>query len=289
MISRLRKATPLILIALILFSCWSAQAEENLGLGSKSSLWRIKSQKNTIYLQGSLHLLKSDSYPLNASIEKAFDDSEILVSEADLRRMTDPKTQQLILTKGILAQGDSLENQLSNETYDLAKQETAELGIDISAFKQLKPWMFSMTITITKLQKLGFNPQHGLDMYFFSKALKAGKQIMGLETIEYQLDLFDSLPTAEQDALVCQTLKDLDVLQEKANSLVEAWSIGDVKRMEAILLKSFREYPTIYGLLITKRNKNWASQIESFLKQTDNYIILVGVGHLVGENGLVDP
>jgi acetyl-CoA decarbonylase/synthase complex subunit alpha len=182
-------------------------------------------------------LLKSDNYPLNASIEKAFEDSQIIVLEADPRKMSDPKTQQLILTKGMLAQGDSLEDQLSKETYDLAKQKTSELGMDISAFNQLKPWMFSMTITIIELQKLGFNPQHGLDMYFFSKGLKDGKQIMGLETIEYQLDLFDSLSTAEQDALVRQTLKDLDIIQEKTDSLVEAWSIGDIKRVEAICTK----------------------------------------------------
>jgi len=287
MISRIRKSTVIIVIALTFFSYFSAQAEESSSAGSKSSLWRIKSQKNTIYLQGSLHLLKSDNYPLNASIEKAFEDSQILVLEADPRKLRDPETQQMMLTKGMLAQGDSLEDQLSKETYDLAKQKTSELGMDISAFNQLKPWMFSMIITIIELQKLGFNPKHGLDMYFFSKALKAGKQIMGLETIEYQLDLFDSLSAADQGALVRQTLKDLDIIQEKSDSLVEAWSIGDIKRVEAILLKSFREYPTIYGLLITRPNKNWVSRIESFLKQTDNYMIVVGVGHLAGENGLV--
>ena len=76
-------------------------------------------------------LLKSENYPLNASIEKAFEDSQVLVLEADLREANDPKTQQLMREKGLLPQGETLEQKLSKETYDLAKKKTSRLGREI--------------------------------------------------------------------------------------------------------------------------------------------------------------
>ena len=286
--SRPRKIFAPIIIALMFTSLWSAQTAENLEAGSKNSLWKVKSENNTIYLQGSVHLLKSDNYPLDPSIEKAFETSQVLVLEADLRTMSDPKVQQLMITKGMLPQGYSLEDRLSRGTFELAKKEMQELSIDISAFMQFKPWMFAMSLVTVKLQKLGFTPEYGVDMYFLSRAIKSGKKIVGLETLEYQIDLFDTLTPTQQDALVLQTLKDLDIIEERINSIVMAWSSGDVKTMEEIMVESFKEYPTIYALLITKRNENWVSQIETLLHQTDNYMIVVGALHLVGENGLVE-
>lgn len=285
--SRFRKISTLIIIALTLTLYCSTQAAHHLGVGKKKSLWRVRSQSNTIYLQGSIHLLKSDNYPLDPSIEEALKDSQVLVLEADLRTMGDPKVQQLMITKGILPQGSSLESQLSRETYVLAKKEMQELGVDISLFKQFKPWMFAMTVTVTRLQRLGFNSQYGVDMYLMSQAINTGKEIMGLEKLEYQVELLDTLTAREQDALVRQTFQDLDIIEEKVNSIVAAWSIGDVNTMEAIMLESFRKYPAIYRHLIANRNENWVSQIESFLKRRDNYMVVVGVLHLIGEDGLV--
>jgi uncharacterized protein YbaP (TraB family) len=221
-------------------------------------------------------------------IEEALEDSQVLVLEADLRTMGDPKIQQLMITKGMLPHGYSLEDQLSRETYGLAKKEMQDLGMDISLFKQFKPWMFAMSVTVARLQKLGFNSQYGVDMYLMSRAINTGKQIIGLETLEYQFDLFDTLTTREEDALVRHTFKDLDIIEEKVNSIVTAWSTGDVNTMEEIMLESFKKYPTIYRHLIANRNKNWVSQIESLLKRRDNYMVVVGVLHLIGKDGLVE-
>ena len=127
--------------------------------GSKNTLWRVSSGGNSIYLLGSLHLLKRENYPLNETIEKAFNDSQTLVLEVDMKSMTDPTTQQMMLSRGMLPQGDSIDKRVSKETYELAKKKTQELGLDISAFKQFKPWFFAMTLTVIKLQSLGFNPQ----------------------------------------------------------------------------------------------------------------------------------
>ena len=180
----LRKVKAGLLIAFALCLGCIANAEQNISANTKNTLWRVSSEKNSVYLLGSLHLLKSDNYPLDNSIDRAFDDSQILVLEVDLSSQTDPKTQHMMLAKGMLPEGDSLDKRISKKTYELARAKTAELGLDIAAFKQFKPWFFTMTLVLTKLQTLGFSPQYGLDLHFFKKATQSGKQVLGLETFE---------------------------------------------------------------------------------------------------------
>jgi len=284
----LRKLKTILLFGLIFCCLYSAYAQENLNVSSKNSLWRVKSKSNSIYLLGSLHLLRSDNYPLSDIIEKAFEDSQTLVLEVDLKSMNDPETQLMMLAKGIFADGQTLEESIGRKAYELAKTKTEELGIDIVMFKDFKPWLFAITLTTIKLQSLGFEPQYGLDSYFYSKAKQAGKQVVALETPEYQMDLFDKMSTADQESLVSETLLKLDIVEMKMNTILDAWSSGDIKEMEATLLKSTKEYPELYKTLITNRNKAWLAKIESFLSEKGNYMILVGAGHLVDNKGLLE-
>ncbi len=255
---------------------------------TRNTLWGIKSETNVVYLLGSLHLLKSENYPVDPQIEFAFRDSQVIVFEFDLREMEQQKNQELMFKKGTLPQGESLKNRLSNETYTLAHKKCAQLGLDIAAFQQLKPWLFSITITMMELQRLGFNPQFGLDKYLFAKAIKTNKRIMGLETIEYQIDLFDRLPEKTQDALVMQTLRDFDVIEEQASSMIEAWSVGDLVKLEALLHENLKEFPAIYEALFSRRNKNWISKIESLFGKPEHYMVVIGAGHLVGDGGILE-
>ena len=284
----LRKLNISLLIGLTLCCFYYAYAQEEPKVSSKNILWRIGSQNNSVYLLGSIHLLKSDNYPLNDIIENAFEDSQILVLEIDLESMMDPEIQRTMLMKGMFSEGQTLEKSIGKDAYKLAKTKTEELGVDIAMFENFKPWFFAMTLTTMKLQLLGFNSQYGLDFYFFMKAKQTGKQIVGLETPEYQLDLFDKMPSHNQELLVYQTLLELDIIEKEIDTILNAWSTGDARELGTMLLKSFKEYPGLYETLVTSRNKNWMSKIESFLEKKENYMILVGAGHLVGKNGLVE-
>jgi len=285
MMTSRKMKTGLVIALTLCFYGLVVNAGESAG---QNCLWRISSGGNAVYLLGSVHLLKSNNYPLDDAIEKAFEDSRTLVLEVDIKSMADPKAQQMMLSKGLLAPGDSLEKQLNEETYEQAKTKTEELGLDIAAFKQLKPWFFAMTIALTKLQALGFNARHGIDMYFFSKASRAGKQVLGLETFEQQLEMFDTLSSIDPDELVLQTIKELDIMEKEMDKIIRAWSTGDLQTLEAVMLKSFNEHPAVYETLITERNKKWLAHIESLLTQKDNHMIVVGAAHLAGRDGLVE-
>ena len=280
----LHKTKRIVFVAIaLLLSCTA-----NAGETRHNALWQVSTGNNTVYLLGSIHVLKGNEAVLQGPVGKAFNDSKILVFELDLKEMTSSNAQQTILAKGMLPPGDSLEQKINKETYDLAKAKTEELGLDMATFRQFKPWFFIMTLSAFKLNMLGFSSQNGIDSLLYSKASQSGKKILGLETFEQQMDMLDTMSRLNQDELVRQAIKDLDVLEQELDTILDAWSIGDMDKLEATILKSFKDFPAIYEALIIERNKKWMKSIESFLGEKENHMVVVGAAHLAGKEGLVE-
>jgi len=262
-------------------------AQDSPDIDGKSCLWKVQSEKNTVYLLGSVHILKQENYPLKKSIEQAFDDVQKLVFEIHLDSAETLSVQMKILSKGMYSDGSTLQENIDEETYSLVTEKAEELGLGIEQMSRFKPWFVTVTLITLKLQKLGFDPNYGVDKYFFKKAKEAGKEIAGLETVEYQIDLFDSLSKMNQKDLILQTLKELDVLEEEIDDLIDAWRMGHSVKLEDMVLKSFKEYPEIYRKFIYERNISWLPQVESLLKINKNVLVIVGAGHLLGNDGII--
>ncbi len=284
MMMPIKRVKVLVFITLVFFISCAANARE----ATHNTLWRVSAGNNTVYLLGSIHLLKSNNALVNAPIMKAFDDSQIIVFEVDLKTMSEPKTQMAILTKAMLPVEDSLDKELSQETYELARTKTAELGKDIRSFHQFKPWFFVMTLAVLKMQELGFSEQEGLDNFFYDRATQSGKNVLGLETFEQQMEMLNIMSTVNPDDLIRQAIKDLEVLEEEMDGILKAWSNGDLNKLEETILKSFKEFPDLYNVLITRRNKDWINRIDIFLRQKENHMVVVGAAHLAGKEGLVE-
>ncbi|SPD71863.1 GumN family protein [uncultured Desulfobacterium sp.] len=276
----------IITIGIIFSLCLSAIASSKEI--QRSCLWRVTSGTNSVFLLGSIHVLKDNSTALNPSIEKAFNDSRVLVFELDPKDMSDAKAQQMLLAKGLLPEGQSLDKVISKETYNLAKSRASQLGLDIATFNRFKPWLFVMRLAMAKMQRLGFSNQKGIDTYFYSKAAQSGKMVIGLETFAQQMDMLDIMSTMNQDDLVRQAIKDLDVMEEELGSIIEAWTNGDIKALEQVIFKSFKDFPLIYKALIINRNIAWAAKITKLLEKDDNHMVIVGAAHLAGKDGVVE-
>jgi uncharacterized protein YbaP (TraB family) len=254
----------------------------------KSFLWRVRSEKNSIYILGSIHFLKKESYPLKKSIEQAFDASKKLVLEIDLQSVTPEKTQQVTLEKGLFRDGTTLQQNVAKETYDLTEQRAQELGIDLRAMNPLKPWLVALTLTTMKLQKLGFDPGYGIDRHFAERARRGGKSTGGLETMEFQLGLFDGMARRDQEMMLRETLKELDRLDHGVEQIVQLWLKGDVGSLEEWLLAGMREYPEVHEKVIAERNRRWLPQIEKMIAQGESAMVIVGAAHLVGREGVIE-
>jgi len=270
-----------LVLLFVFFAAGEARAQD------KSFLWRVQSDKSNIYILGSVHFLKKQNYPLNKTIEKAFDITRKLVLEIDLKSEDAGTIQRVILEKGI-NRDRTLQQNVSPETYSLAGKRAQELGIDISALSPLKPWVVALTMTALQLQKLGFDPNYGVDRYLAERAVKSGKTIVGLETVAFQVGLIDQLPERDQESMLRQSLKEMDLLDKGLDQIVRAWSTGDVTALEGLLLSGMREYPAVHQTIIVDRNRRWLPRIEKMIEQGESTLIAVGAAHLIGKDGVIE-
>jgi uncharacterized protein YbaP (TraB family) len=194
----------------------------------------------------------------------------------------------VMLEKALYRDGTTLQQNISPETYQLAEQRARELGIDLLQMSRLKPWFVAFSLTSVKLQKMGFDPNFGLDRFLADQAKNGGKAIRGLETLEYQIGLLDQFSPAEQDSMLRQTLNELDLLDKSLEEVVQSWNSGNAHALEQLLLTGMREYPDVYKKIVVDRNRRWLPDLVKMLEQGEKALVVVGAAHLVGKNGLIE-
>ncbi|MEK7742286.1 MAG: TraB/GumN family protein [Nitrospirota bacterium] len=286
----MRKSTarflPVFLILLLLnsfFYAGNAAAQDQ-----KTFMWKVQSKTAIVYVLGSVHFMKKEVYPLNNKIEDAFEKSNILAVEANINDAAKLDLQKL-LTSAFYPGNETLEKHVSKETYELVKKETGSMGMPLELINKQKPWFLAMTLESIELMKLGFNPQYGIDNHFLKKAT-GKKKIMELESLDYQINLLSGFSDEEQELFLLHTLKDLKILKQEIDKLLQAWLTGDAKGIEAIAsrVNGDRRIARIYEKLYYERNANMTSKIEEFLKTKETYFVVVGSGHLVGNKGIIE-
>lgn len=254
----------------------------------KSCLWSIQTQSNKFYLLGSLHVLKQEAYPLAAAIGSAYADSQKIVFETDIAALQEPAMQAKMLQLGLYPQGQNLIQNLDGHTQLLLERKMKELGLPLEQFVRFKPWFLALTLATLELQRLGFNPNYGLDVHFFNKSRTDAKEIGFLEPAEFQLNLLGNMVKKDQIAFLNQTLKDLEVVNQLAADLVKFWKAGNATGLHELLFKSFKDYPDIHDRLLIQRNKKWVDEIEALMRENKNVLFVVGAGHLVGPESVID-
>lgn len=152
----------------------------------------------------------------------------------------------------------------------------------------MKPGMIALTLSTMQLQRLGYSPEKGIDLYFAKKANQLGKPIVSLESIQDQLNMLLTMPN--ENAFLQYTLLDLENLEHFMNEIITAWKSGDASLLYQILIapyENIKEYQPFIRKLLYNRNLRMASQIRKFLKSDQTWFVVVGAGHLLGDKGLI--
>jgi uncharacterized protein YbaP (TraB family) len=267
-------------LTLVAVAALEAQAPRNF-------IWKVSSPTGALYLVGSVHLLTKDYYPLNPSLETAFKDSTLLVEEADLGELEAPAAQFKLLTRGILPGNQSLDKVVSPATFALVAKRVEALGVPLEPLKRFKPWMLALTLVQLEWQKAGFDGSLGLDRHFYDRAKVDGKTVIGLETVDFQLSLFDEMTLEEQDRMLSGSLEDLDAERANVVRLIEAWKAGDAETVERLMLRDMEDDPIMYKRLLVDRNRNWLPTLDALLGKSGRAFVVVGAAHLVGPEGLL--
>ena len=251
-------------------------------------LWKVEGQKSTVYLLGSVHFLKAGDYPLAGPIESAYSNAQVVVFETDMGAMESMKVQAKMASKSQLPADQTMRDWLSPEVYINFEKHASATGLPPALFDRLKPSVAAVAVVALEMQKMGFDPAYGVDQHFFNRAQKDGKQIVPLETVDFQIGLITDLTKEEAGLMVRTLLADFDNVRNEIKTLMQAWQQGDTVKLEKLLNEATREAPGIYRRFVTDRNERWVPKIEELARGDKPAIVIVGAGHLVGQDGVVN-
>ena len=263
--------------------CW--------GSGEAIPLWKIEHDQGEVYLLGSVHLLKEQMAPYRPAIETAFLDSHILVVEADIGSEKMLAGAAKMMKAGLFANDESLETFLSPEQYEKLSHQLKDLGFDIGAYRQYRPWMLAMTVSSLSMMKAGYNPAYGVDLHFINRAHDREMRVWELERIDFQIQLFLNMSPEEETAFLFSSIADQKKQHDIVDQLVGAWKEGNLDLMTALLEKQEQNSPELKGFyqnLLQKRNEKMAEKIMSYISAGEKCLVIMGAAHLLGKQGVVE-
>lgn len=253
--------------------------------GRGPALWVIRDADSTLYLFGTVHLLRPTTGWGTARIDAAFDSADKLVLE-----ISNPDDQAAVIPL-IQQHGISPATPLSSllDAEEVAALDAAAKTIGLSAAQMdpFRPWFAALTLSVAPLQKAGYDPASGVELLLKARAEAAGKPVTGFETIDEQIRILAGFPEEDQLAFLRSTLESFENATVELDKLVEAWAAGDIEAIESIGVEPMRESgEELYQALLVRRNTNWADQIQTLLEGSGTAFIAVGSAHLVGDDSV---
>jgi uncharacterized protein YbaP (TraB family) len=239
----------------------------------------------TVFLLGSVHLLSEDAGKLPPVVDSAFDKAKTVAFETSFDSMQAHAMD--LMARGRYANGATLRSSMSPAGAARLDTVLKSYGLTVEQVNGFKPWFVSMLLMQTVMQRAHYQAQFGVDMQLNARAHTANKSIVGLESVQSQIGMFDALSPADQEQMVLQS-NGPDSATKVLTKIKDAWMTGDVVAMDELLNQGLKDVPHLFDKLVTERNAAWVPKIEEMVKGRDDALIVVGAGHLVGKGGLVE-
>jgi len=272
------------LLGLALVAC-AAGAEP--AAGGKLFLWEVKSATNSVYVFGSMHAAKPDMYPLPQLVEDAYRQADRLVVEADITDQAKVVESFALLT---YAPPDSLDKHVSPEVWK--QLEATPLAQDAAILKTLRPAALASILAVGALAAHGYDPQAGVDLHFLMRAHASAKQVVELESAEFQAGILGSLTDEEGNAMLSETLEGArsGELVREADKVAAAWKAGDDESLGRLLREANKDAASkkIYTKLIDERNPAMAEKIAALASGSGHAFVVIGAGHLAGDRNVLE-
>jgi len=253
-------------------------------------LWKAASEKGVVYLLGSLHFGTQDMYPLPEGIMDAFSAADVLVVEANVQNQgSSGEVARQLASKGVYVDGSSLEDHVKPATWRKLNELAKRLGVKDEVLRLQKPWLAALTLTGQALKQAGFREELGVEQAFIKEA-GAKKPILEMESVEQQIKLFDEFSAQEQEQMLLQSIQDLARGPEIFKNIADAWRKGDAEAIDLITRQSFDSGPVaakLFKVLFADRNIAMTNKIDELLADRRTYFVVIGAGHIAGEQGIL--
>lgn len=254
---------------------------------AEPALWKIHDADSTIYLFGTIHVLKPSTVWRSPRIDKALKDSGDLTLE--IVGADDPAVMQPLVLKYGLDPNQPLSGKIDAAAFQKASAlaQAQAGGVPPQLLNAMRPWLAAVQLSLIPVVKAGYDPKSGVEPILAAEVKAAGKPESAFETPEQQIRFFADLPVKTEVEFLSSTLDEADEGVDKIDKMVAAWAAGDIAALETEFVTEMKgQYPELYDLLITKRNQNWAGQLKTKLAGKGVSFVAVGSGHLVGPDSV---
>lgn len=284
-----------IFFSLLAISVWAqpASAQYAPSAEDKALLWTISGNglEEPSYLYGTIHMIGTEDYFLTEGAKKSFESVENVAFEIDMEEMTDMSKMMPLMMKAFMAGDTTLSDLLTEEEYAMVKEQIEGIGLPMMFAERIKP-MFLSAIAGGGEDMLNMQPGgsdssiKSYEMEFMQMAKARDMEIDGLETAEFQMSLFDSIPYSVQADMLVEAVKaGGEGNEDQFADMVKLYKAQDIFAMQTLMeedggIKGYED------LLLVRRNRNWIPVMEEMMAETPTFFA-VGAGHLAGDEGVI--
>lgn len=262
-------------------------AETPAPVPSGPALWKLADEDTTIYLFGTVHVLPKDKVWLSPAIDAALDSSDVLVTEIPMDAASEAAGQQVVMGRAALPAGVTLRSLMNAEQVAAYEAAMAKLGLPAETFDAYDPWFAALNFTMLPVIAEGYSPDEGVEKVL-GKEAKPAMAREALETLDYQIAVFDELPQDAQIDYLIDSAEMIDEMKPYLDSMVAEWLDGDADGLAALMNEGMGDNADLANRLLYGRNANWAGWIDDRMDRPGTVFIAVGAGHLAGERSVQD-
>ena len=246
---------------------------------AKPALWEISDADTKIYLFGTIHVLPDRIDWYRGKIDAAMRESDTLMTEIP---GDDPaQVQSIVMRTALLPKGQTLHQLLTPEDAALLDGILTQYKIPVAAIDPYEPWFAAIVLADYPLVRENFKAENGVEAQLGTRSKALSQTHEGLETIEFQLGIFDRLPRKIQLKYLHEVMIGVPNIRKELLQLVDFWSKGNVDDL-AKLVNEDEQIPEMAQALIYSRNQSWAEWIRRRMAKPGKVFIAVGAGHLAG-------
>ena len=286
----------LVIVPVIFTGCEKKEVENYPK--NEVAMWEVTSDDSdaTLYLMGTIHVAKADTFPLREKITEAFNSSDYLAVEANINEFEKDVSAQIELAeKCMYTDGSKIYDHISQETYDKAKALLEEQNIYNELFDLYVPYMWSSLIDNALIMETNFSPENGIDHTLIELADEYDKEVLEVESMDFQTDMLLGFSDELYDIMLRQSLDNADTYSDDIDELYETWHNGDTKKLLEMSNDETKDltdeekqlYDDYNKIILTDRNIGMADKAEQYLSEDKNVFFAVGFMHMVGDDGIV--
>lgn len=266
-----------------------AEAEASRGAG-EPALWTLSDEDTTLYIFGTVHLLRPDLDWRSDEMDSAFAEADTIVFEADVTsQAAASEMMKFISSEGMLEGGQQLSSLLSELERAELQKALDHVGLPLGAIEPFRPWWAAVNLSVLQIKKEGFDQNSGVETVLGAEARAAGKSFAYLETIDEQLGRLANMPTDVQVDFLVSSAESIEEGGDVLDTLVSEWVDGDVHGIGLLMSNpDMMGSDEVYEALLKSRNAVWVGKIEAMLDEPGTRLIAVGAGHLAGQDSVIE-